>query len=144
MINFRDAREDDTAVMASLITDLGYPTNAAEMAQRFKNIVHKPDYKTILALTGDEIVGLAGCHLGQFYEKNIQYLRVLVFVVKHTARNQGIGKILLAECERWAIQQGISSIIINSGNRDERIIAHAFYKDQGYEVKSSGFVKELL
>ncbi len=143
LIKIRDASEDDIAALTILMNDLSYPTTFAEMQVRYKAIAIHPDYKTILAVLDDEIVGMAGLHKGNFYEKNGMYLRVLAFVVKKNARNRGIGQILIKASENWAVEQGLNSVIINSGNRDDRKAAHVFYQKMGYEIKSSGFVKQL-
>lgn len=142
-ITIRDANEADIETLALLMTDLSYPTTTAEMQERFSGIVIHPDYKTILAELDGEIVGMAGLHKGHFYEKNGMYLRVLAFVVKQTARNRGIGKVLIKATENWAVEQGLNCVIINSGNRPDRSDAHVFYQKMGYAIKSSGFVKQL-
>jgi GNAT superfamily N-acetyltransferase len=139
----RDAHEGDIEELTLLMTDLGYPATLAEMQVRFKNIFAHPDYRTIIAVIGDEIVGMAGLCKGVYYEKNGLYLRILAFVVKQTRRELGIGKILIKASEDWAVDQGANTVLINSGNRDERKAAHVFYHKMGYVVKSSGFVKEL-
>src|SRR5271165_985335 len=142
-IIIRDARPEDIEAMTLLMTDLGYPATVEEMRTRLKNISAHPDYRTIIAVKDVEIVGLSGLCKGIYYEKNGLYMRIVVFVVKETARKLGIGKILIEASEAWAREQGLNSIIINSGNREERKAAHAFYQKMGYAVKSSGFVKEL-
>ncbi|MFI5136315.1 MAG: GNAT family N-acetyltransferase [Sphingobacteriales bacterium] len=139
----RDAGPDDLGEITLLMADLGYPTTVAEVQTRFNSIFVHPDYRTIVAVIGDEIVGVAGLCKGLYYEKNGLYLRILVFVVKQSRQGLGIGKILIKACEDWALEQGLGTILINSGNRDERRAAHAFYQKMGYDVKSSGFVKEL-
>jgi GNAT superfamily N-acetyltransferase len=139
----RDAHAGDIEELTLLMTDLGYPATLAEMQVRFKNIFAHPDYRTIIAVMGDEIVGMAGLCKGIYYEKNGLYLRIVVFVVKQSRRELGIGRILIKASEDWALEQGLNTVLINSGNRDERKAAHAFYKKMGYAVKSSGFVKEL-
>lgn len=142
-LTIRDAVWDDIEPMTQLMSDMSYPTTLEEMRERFKNIIVHPDYRTILAVMNDEIVGLAGLQKGHFYEKNGMYLRVLAFVVKQTARNHGVGRFLLSAAEDWAAEQGLNAVIINSGNRDDRKAAHAFYQKMGYVVRSSGFVKQL-
>jgi len=139
----RDAHEGDIEELTLLMTDLGYPATLAEMQVRFKNIFAHPDYRTIIAVIGDEIVGMAGLCKGVYYEKNGFYLRILAFVVKQTRRGLGIGRLLIKASEDWAVDQDVNTVLINSGNRDERKAAHAFYQKMGYAVKSSGFVKEL-
>jgi GNAT superfamily N-acetyltransferase len=86
---------------------------------------------------------MSGLFKGIYYEKNGLYLRILAFVVKQSRRELGIGRILIKASEDWAVEQGLNSVLINSGNREERKAAHVFYQKMGYVVKSSGFVKEL-
>jgi hypothetical protein len=45
--------------------------------------------------------------------------------------------------EDWANEQDIDTIVISSGNREERKAAHIFYQKMGYAIKSSGFFKQL-
>ena len=139
----RDACVNDIEELTLLMTDLGYPASVAEMQTRFKNIFAHPDYRTIIAVVNNEIVGMAGLFKGIYYEKNGSYMRILAFVVKETSRKSGIGQLLIKASEDWAFEQGLNSVLISSGNRDERKAAHAFYQKMGYAVKSSGFVKEL-
>jgi GNAT superfamily N-acetyltransferase len=139
----RDAHKGDLAELTALMTDLGYPATLPEFTVRFENISAHADYRTIVAVLNDEIVGMAGLSKNIFYEMNGLYMRILAFVVKREARNLGIGKILIEASEEWAKQQGLNAVVISSGNRQEREAAHVFYKKMGYAIKSSGFVKKL-
>ena len=142
-IVIRDADVNDLAALTGLMTDLGYPATLEEFTGRFKHIAVHPDYKTIVALAGDELVGMAGLSKNIYYEANGMYLRILAFVVKQNCRELGIGRLLIEASEQWALEQGLTTVFINSGNRAERDAAHAFYKKMGYAIKSSGFVKKL-
>ena len=142
-IFIRDANINDIDSLTLLMNELGYPTNAGEMRTRFNAIKNHPDYKTIVVVTENEVAGMAGLHNGIFYEKNGRYLRIIAFVVKQSIRNRGIGKALLNACEEWAVEQGLTCVVLTSGNRENRKDAHAFYQKMGYEIKSSGFVKQL-
>jgi len=139
----RDADTADLTSLTALMNELGYPTILEEMKGRFSEIANHPDYKTIVAILNNEVVGMAGLAKGIFYEKNGDYLRVVAFVVKQNCRGKGIGKALLTAAENLAKEQGITSVLINCGNRKERERAHRFYHDMGYAIKSSGFVKQL-
>ncbi|MFD2444155.1 GNAT family N-acetyltransferase [Bacillus sp. CGMCC 1.16607] len=65
------------------------------------------------------------------------------FVVDSAYRGKGVGRKLLQEAESWAVEQGAIEIGLNSGNREERKIAHQFYFNMGYEGKSTGFSKKF-
>ncbi|MFJ5767496.1 GNAT family N-acetyltransferase [Lysinibacillus sp. NPDC093210] len=71
------------------------------------------------------------------------YVRIQAFVVDHNYRRKGIGHKLLEAIEYWAVEQGASELVMNSDKREERIAAHQFYKQQGFEGKSNGFSKQL-
>jgi GNAT superfamily N-acetyltransferase len=142
-ITIRDACYDDVEGLTLLINELGYTTTLSDMENRFKNISAHADYRTIVAVKNDEIVGMAGLAKGIFYEKNEMYLRIVAFVVKQDFRKQGIAKLLIRASEDWAKEQGACTVLLNSGNRDKRQAAYAFYQKMGYVVKSSGFVKEI-
>ncbi len=86
---------------------------------------------------------MAGATTGYFYEHDGGYVRILAFVVKADFRNQGIAKRLLQAVEDWAKQIKAATLVLNSGNRPEREAAHVFYIKQGFEAKSTGFVKKL-
>jgi len=142
-ILIREARPEDVAELALLMTQLGYPTSPKEMKIRFETIASHPDYRTLVAVVDEEIVGLAGLMKGLYYEFNGEYLRILSFVVKDSGRKQGIGRVLLGACEQWAISEGLNASVLSSGNRAAREAAHAFYQKMGYSIKSSGFYKQL-
>lgn len=142
-ITIRHARIEDVKDMALLMTQLGYPTSAGEMRIRFESIAAHPDYCTLIAQAGDEIVGLAGLVKGLYYEYNGEYLRILAFVVKEPGRRRGIGQALLKACEQWGVSRGLNAAVLGSGNRPAREAAHAFYQKMGYVIRSSGFYKQL-
>jgi len=125
------------------MNELGYQTSVDEMQERFAGIAAHPDYKTIVAVLNNEVVGMAGLVRGIYYEKNGAYLRVVALVVKSSRRDQGIGKLLLDAAEKWAIGQGLNTVLINCGTREERKASHAFYEKMGYTVKSLGFIKKM-
>jgi len=139
----RDAQKGDVEELTSLMTDLGYPATLEEFKIRFEKISAHPDYRTIVALIDNEMVGMAGLSKNIFYEMNGNYMRILAFVVKQSSRKLGIGKLLIEAAEEWAKEQGLHTVVISSGNRAERDAAHVFYQKMGYAIKSSGFVKKL-
>jgi GNAT superfamily N-acetyltransferase len=142
-IIIRDAEYSDLEELTALMTDLGYPATLPEFTARFENISAHLDYRTIVAVADGAIVGMAGLSKNIFYEMNGNYMRILAFVVKQSARKLGIGKMLIEAAESWALRQGLHTVMVSSGNRTERDAAHVFYQKMGYAVKSSGFVKKL-
>ena len=130
--------------MAGLMTELGYPTTAAEMQTRFETLSTKPDYAIWLAEYEGEVAGMIGLIHQYYFEKNGTYIRVATMVTGAPFRNKGIGKLLMRKADEWAAETGAQQIILNSAQRDERKVAYAFYQKLGFEIKTSGFVKTVI
>ncbi|OQP67324.1 hypothetical protein A3860_02935 [Niastella vici] len=142
-ILIRPAKEEDVAALASLMNELGYPTTVAEMQARYNGLQHHPDYATWIAVCNNQVAGMIGLVRNIYYEKNGIYISVGALVVYKAYRKLGLGKALLQKATDWAIELGAGHILLNSGNRDERKEAHAFYQHLGFEPKTTGFVKTL-
>ena len=68
---------------------------------------------------------------------------ILGLAVELDHRKQGVGKLLVGEAERWAINHDIHAIRLNSGmSRKE---AHKFYRNIGYvdEKDQKRFMKMI-
>lgn len=126
-----------------LYKDLGYPTTKEALISRLKKICNHEDYYLLLLIKDDVIIGLSGMCKMLFYENDGEYMRLLAFVINSNYRGSGYGSFLLKESETLATQFGCKVITLNSGNRLDRGNAHSFYKNNGFEKKSSGFSKIL-
>ncbi len=142
-IMIRDARKDEVNSLAELMCDLGYNTTFESMVGRFENIHGHEDYKTLIAVVDDQISGMIGLTKNYYYERDGIYVRVVAIVTKSNSRQRGIGKKLMEAAENWAKEIGANTVMLNSGNREERKMAHQFYEKLGYQIKSYGFVKNL-
>lgn len=143
IMKIREACSCDIPQMAFLMGQLGYSTTVEQMRTRFEKISAEPSYHTLVIEVEGKVVGMSGLCTGIFYESDGIYVRIVAFVVDDNYRKKGLGKLLLAESEEWAMSKGAAGIVLNSGNRTERIAAHAFYKAMGYREKSTGFTKQL-
>ncbi|MEK9198500.1 GNAT family N-acetyltransferase [Ureibacillus sp. 179-F W5.1 NHS] len=142
-IEIRTVMPIDYEQLVELMGDLGYPTTFEKLMKRFEVIEKHEDYKALVAVEGNNVVGFAGMCKALAFEFDGIYVRLLAFVVKSNQREKGVGKMLLNACEQWAIEIGAKTITLNSGNREEREVAHLFYKRNGFEGKSTGFIKKL-
>ncbi|MBZ9534283.1 GNAT family N-acetyltransferase [Cytobacillus oceanisediminis] len=137
----REFQTGDIPQLVHLMDQLGYPTSLEKLEGRFSKIQSQPNYYTLVAELNNKVVGMVGlCH-NLFYEYDSSYVRIVAFIVDH--RRKGIGQKLMNEAEKWAIGQEATYIMLNSGNREERKIAHKFYLNMGYKDKSTGFSKPL-
>ncbi len=142
-MTLREAKFGDISDLTELINQLGYPTTHEEMFERFSHIQKLDDYKTFVAVSENKVIGVIGMIKNFFYEHNGFYIRIAVLVVNKEYRQKGIGKKLLQYSENFALHLGAEKLLVNSGNREERIAAHAFYENMGFEAKSTGFVKNI-
>lgn len=144
-IHIREVQITDTDILSlsNLMTELGYETAHNEMKVRLTHIQMHDDYKTFLATINNKVVGMIGMARNYYYEQNGIYVRVLALVIAQGFRQHGIGRQLMKASEEWARKIGADRILLNCGNREERKIAKLFYQKIGYQIKSSGFVKNL-
>ena len=96
---------------------------------------------TLVAVSGADVVGVAGASIAHFYEKNGKYGRLLILAVDDKLRGRGIGASLVAEIERSLKERGVCAIIVNSGKH--RSDAHRFYRRLGFEETGIRFVKSI-
>lgn len=140
-MSIRNAVPGDAEPIGELITELGYPTTTAEMADRLTAILSDPKYVTLVAETDGQVIGVAGATLDRYYEKDGIYSRLAVLAVSSTARGLGIGSRLVEAIERWSAGQGAREAFVNSGF--QRGDAHGFYERRGYSRTGFRFAKRL-
>lgn len=142
-MNIRSMTRDDINTMDILMNQLGYPSTNQKVQKRLDKILDLPNYETFVAEINDELVGFVGMCKQIAYEFDEPYVRVLALVVHEDYRRKNIGQNLMLAVEDWAKKNDCIAITLNSGNREERIAAHNFYKKLGYLGKSTGFTKTL-
>ena len=52
----REVAVADSQAIASLVSELGYPTSTSQMQRRLEVILNQPDYHTLVACGGGDIV----------------------------------------------------------------------------------------
>ncbi|HUP13906.1 MAG TPA: GNAT family N-acetyltransferase [Niastella sp.] len=139
----RQAGEANVAALALLMNELGYPTTITEMRTRYEALSSHTDYATWVAVCNGVVVGMIGLLRNLYFEKNGIYIRVGALVVNKEYRKMGLGKALVQKSIDWAVELGAQHVLLNSGNREERRDAHAFYLHLGFEPKTTGFVKTI-
>lgn len=142
-MHIRSMIRNDINNMDGLMDQLGYPSSNQKIQERLDKILNFPNYETFVAEIDGDLVGFVGMCKQIAYEFDGPYVRVLALVVHEDYRRKNIGQNLMLAVEDWAKKNGCIAITLNSGNREERIAAHKFYKNLGYIGKSTGFSKSL-
>jgi 3-methyladenine DNA glycosylase AlkD/GNAT superfamily N-acetyltransferase len=130
-VKIRRAGSSDAPQLAELSGQLGYPTTAAEIQKRLRNL--KPASKNALFVAespGGGIVGWAHVSVTHLVEVGTR-AELNGLIVADGQRSLGAGARLLEAAEDWARKRGCPSISVRSNVIRER--AHTFYERQGYE-----------
>ena len=142
-VRIRPGRLEDAEAIASLATQLGYPSTPDEIAERLRRILPHPDHAVFVAeLPGTGTRGFVQLLAGMALESGPR-AEILGLVTDETLRSRGIGRRLVAEAERWAQARGFTVICVRS--QLKRTDAHRFYEGLGYEcVKTQKYFRKSL
>jgi GNAT superfamily N-acetyltransferase len=140
-LTIRPAEAGDAAILASLMSELGYETRTAEMEMRLEMILKDSRYTTLVAVSEGRLCGMIGTLCRYSYEHNGPSGRILALVVTKAMRDRGVGRCLLAAAEDNFAARNIRRVAVNT--RFERKEAHEFYDRMGYERNGFRFVKNL-
>lgn len=137
----RPARLDDAPALATLTTQLGYPVDAAEQAQRLADLLADPhDHAVLVAIDEDDRpIGWAHVERLRMLEHS-RTAQLMGMVVDERHRSGGFGSALLWEAEAQARAWGCESIVLRSRVTRER--AHRFYERAGYRVLKTSYTFE--
>jgi GNAT superfamily N-acetyltransferase len=137
----RSAQGEDVEALASLMTELGYPTSSEDMHRRFEAISADPSYATLVAAAGGKVLGMVGLHFERSYESDGNLARIMALVVGSGHRGRGVGAALISAAEDWGRRKGAGDLMLTTHKR--RAGAHEFYRRMGYEATGYRFRKEL-
>ncbi len=111
------------------------------VAETYSIMEHDDRYVTFVAEADGKIVGLATAVKVLAIGHPGGYVKMNGIGVLPEYRHQGIGKKLMEHVEHFAIEQGAPYIGLASGIN--RVEAHAFYENSGYQKTSFWFRKSL-
>jgi GNAT superfamily N-acetyltransferase len=138
----RDARDDDAAALARLVTQLGYPSTEAQLRTRLAAMHDATARRRLFVAESDgRVAGLVVAEVSQAINHDAMTARLATLVVDEELRGQGIGRALVEHFEQWAKAQGATHASLTSANRRED--AHAFYRSCGWEPTGVRFGSKL-
>ncbi|HTX90305.1 MAG TPA: GNAT family N-acetyltransferase [Anaerolineales bacterium] len=138
----RKANLQDSAALAGLCTQLGYPSTGADLLQRLPGVLDRPDHTVIVAEVEGRLAGWIHVHVSPSLETD-RMAELGGLVVDENQRGAGIGKALLDEAEDWARQKGCGELWLRSNIL--RKAAHGFYAARGYtNLKTSYTFRKQL
>jgi ribosomal protein S18 acetylase RimI-like enzyme len=137
----RAARPADSAAVAELLGELGYPSTPEQAAERIERIASDPTTWLVVAELDGEIAGCGVLHVQNLVERDEPGVEVAGLVVGERFRRRGIGELLMQALEDEARVRGGKTMVLNTAHR--RADAHAFYEALGYEHTGRRYAKEL-
>jgi GNAT superfamily N-acetyltransferase len=136
----RDARAEDAAAIAGLLTQLGYPSGVDEVDGRLDRL-HVVGDRVLVAEVGGAVVGLAHLQVTPALERERPAARIGALVVDEAHRGGGVGRALVQALEDEARLRGCELLYVTtSEHRDD---AHAFYDRVGLEQTGRRYSRTL-
>jgi GNAT superfamily N-acetyltransferase len=142
VVTIREITGDDAAAAAALSGELGYPCAVETMRRRIESLRGREDHIVLVACIGDEVVGWIDLGITHHLQSEPS-AEIGGLVVSSAARGGGIGRRLVARAEEWALQRGLTRVVVRSQIAREG--AHRFYLREGYErTKTSAVFSKML
>jgi GNAT superfamily N-acetyltransferase len=129
-MRIRRARKNDSARIAELSAQLGYPATGQEIVERMKRMRPAALHAVFVAESEKLVTGWLHVSVTPLLEVPLR-AEVNGLVVDEKRRSAGSGAKLLQAAERWAANKGCKSVSVRSNVIRER--AHEFYLRNGYE-----------
>ena len=138
-LKIREAAPRDAQAIAALVTELGYPSTAAEIAKRLAALKRAGE-PALVAEAG----GLIGCltwHVTPNLHRPYPVGRITMLVVAESARRHGAGRALVEEAAARVEKRGCGLLEVTSNIK--RTQAHEFYRRLGFERTSYRFARPI-
>jgi GNAT superfamily N-acetyltransferase len=137
-LTLRRAKEQDAEAIVGLTQELGYPGDVAVMSSRITAVSNSPSDALFVAVdVSTAPVGWLHAHSAQLIESGFR-VEILGLVVSPAMRRLGVGRMLVAEAERWATILGAEVVVVRSNvTRNE---SRAFYPAIGYQTTKTQHV----
>ncbi|MFH7245703.1 MAG: GNAT family N-acetyltransferase [Spirulina sp.] len=140
-LQLRPATVADTAVIARLLDDLGYPGDLNFLTRSIQRQLDHPDAILLVAVVDDAVVGVISLHFIPQLALPGDFCRISYLCVSPKARGQGIGTALESRAYEMAQAQGCDRMEVHCHSR--RVDAHRFYTRQGYTESPKYLVKNI-
>jgi predicted N-acetyltransferase YhbS len=115
----RAALASDAADLSELVTQLGYPASAEELARRLDLLAEFSKAIALVATDGANVTGVITCHIVRSINSTEPLALLTTLVVNERVRGTGVGSQLVSAVERYAIENGCAKISVTSGIQRE-------------------------
>ena len=133
---------EDVLEICNLInSELGYDVSYEDLKNRILQMQENESYVIFTAVDDEKISGFIGLQIGLAFEISGKVMRIIALAVAKDSQGQGIGRALIHQAEKYAKENNISTISVNSGL--QRAGAHQFYEKQSFYKKGYSFCKQI-
>ncbi len=142
-VSVRAATEADADAIAPLVEELGYPADRWIVRQRLSRLVRRSDCLVAVAQSeGGEISGWLQALHSEVLESGPR-VELVGLVTAKAMRRHGVGRLLVAFAESWALGLGVHAIVVRSNVK--RAESHGFYAALGYaNIKTQNVYRKSL
>jgi ribosomal protein S18 acetylase RimI-like enzyme len=140
-VALREADPRDSASIAVLLGELGYPSSSEQALERIERIAADPTTWLVVAELDEEIAAFGVLHVQNLVERDEPSCEVAGLVVGERFRRRGVGEAVMQALEDEARARGGKVMVLNTAHR--RADAHGFYEALGYEHTGRRYAKEL-
>lgn len=141
-MEIRGFRNEDILGVCCLInSELGYDVSCEDLKARILQMQKDKNYVILTAAHEEKVVGFIGLQICLAFEIEGKAMRIIALAVARHSQGQGIGSALIQEAEKYANENNISIISVNSGLK--RTEAHRFYEKQSFYKKGYSFCKRI-
>lgn len=135
----RPATLSDSAEIARLSGELGYPAAPAEISARLQLLLDQANHFVVVAAIEDEqlLLGWIAAEERTLLVASPQ-IEIMGLVVDHSARREGVGQALIAAVEHWTKERGLRDVVVRSNTLRQE--SHPFYEGLGYRREKSQHV----
>lgn len=128
----RNATLDDAQQLLALMHQLGYTLSLDDMRKRIV-AYNKDSHHVIVAEESGEVRGFIAFICYELFVAKGQCMHIEAMVVDEKHQRRGIGKMLLKEAEKIALESCCAIIELITLNSRRLRGTHAFYESMGYE-----------
>lgn len=133
---------DDISDICRLInSELGYDVSYEELKTRILQMLEEKNYTIFIAEENKKVIGFIGLQMCLVFEITGKVMRIIALAVASDFQGLGVGRALIKEAEKYANENGVSVIAVNSGIKRKE--AHCFYEKNLFYKKGYSFFKNI-
>lgn len=141
MPRIRPAEAPDSAAIAELLSQLGYPAPESKVRDRIRRMAADAGAAVLVAEEDGVVCGMATLQVVPVLHEDPARGQLTGLVVSETHRRRGIGEALVRHVEQLAASRGVAGITVTTANH--RAAAHEFYESLGYAWTGRRYAKQL-